>query len=229
MDTVTPGQALPAEVVTESRVEKLLNAYPVLLQLSRFVAIGVINTALDFIVLNFLSKLLGITEGPQLGAINIISFSMAVVQSYFWNKYWTFNTAHVSVLSNFRRLVLVGGVGFLSFLAVLVSAKLSAEPIIYFIIFALFVIAELALWIGFHLMQNASVQTTDAPKQFVIFVIVSLVGLLVNSVLVTLLSTKIPTNSIINDDLVKNLAKVMATGVSLVWNFIGYKLVVFRK
>jgi len=229
MDITALSPVAPSEAVTQSSIEKLLNKYPVLLQLSRFVAIGVINTALDFIVLNLLSKLLGITEGPQLGAINIISFSLAVVQSYFWNKYWTFNTTHASVLSNFRRLVLVGGVGSISVFAVLISAKFSAQPIVYFIIFALFIIAELALWISFHLMQNASVQTTDTSKQFVIFVIVSLVGLLINSVLVTLLSTKIPTNSFTNADLVKNLAKVLATGVSLIWNFVGYKLIVFKR
>lgn len=213
----------------QSRLESLLTKFPILLQLSRFVAIGVINTALDFIVLNFLAKLLGITAGAELGAINIISFSLAVVQSYFWNKYWTFNTVHVSLTSNFRRLVLVGGVGFLSFFAVLISAKYSAAPIVYFIIFALFVISELGLWIGFRLIQSAPQNGEDGSKQFVVFVIVSLVGLLINSVLVSLLSTRIPEYSFINEDLIKNIAKVIATGASLVWNFIGYKLIVFRK
>lgn len=227
MDNIAPTESLAPTY--QSKLEGLLTKYPILLQLSRFVAIGVINTALDFIVLNFLAKLLGITSGAELGAINIISFSLAVVQSYFWNKYWTFNTVHVSLTSNFRRLVLVGGVGFLSFFAVLISAKYSAEPIVYFIIFALFVISELGLWIGFRLIQSAPQTGEDGSKQFVAFVIVSLVGLLINSVLVSVLSTRIPEYSFINEDLIKNIAKVIATGVSLVWNFVGYKLIVFRR
>ena len=111
----------------------------------------------------------------------------------------------------------------------LISAKYSAEPIVYFIIFALFVISELGLWIGFRLIQSAPQTGEDGSKQFVAFVIVSLVGLLINSVLVSLLSTRIPEYSFINEDLIKNIAKVIATGVSLVWNFVGYKLIVFRR
>jgi putative flippase GtrA len=225
MDT----EIIPSAPTYESKLESLLVKYPIILQLSRFVAIGVINTALDFIVLNFLSKLLNITSGTELGALNIISFSLAVVQSYFWNKYWAFNTAHVSLSSNFRRLVLVGGVGFLSFFAVLISAKFSAPPFVYFVIFSGFIIAELGLWIGFRLMQSAPEVGHDSSKQFVIFVIVSLVGLLVNSVIVSVLSTHIPTYSFLEGDLAKNVAKVAATVISLVWNFVAYKLIVFRR
>ena len=226
MDQTFPESASVSEV---SKLESLLQKFPIILQLLRFIAIGVINTALDFIILNFLSKLLGINSGTSLGALNIISFSLAVVQSYFWNKYWTFGSGQVSLLVNFKRLVLVGGVGGFSLLAVLIGAKLLASPVFYLVVLAIFIISQLSLWIAFRLSHATNTTSTEASKQFLTFVVVSLIGLLINSILVSLLSTRIPQNSFINADLVKNLAKVLATGASLVWNFIGYKLVVFRK
>ncbi len=223
--TTTPLQVAPQP----SRLEALLTKYPIIYQLLRFVAIGVINTALDFIVLNFLSKLLNINAGSELGALNIISFSLAVVQSYYWNKYWTFGATATSLVTNVRRLILVGGVGSISVLAVLIGAKFSAAPMVYFVILAAFVIAQLSLWIAFKLTHSVQSTVKEGSKQFLVFVIVSIVGLLINSILVSVLSTHIPQNDFINPDLAKNLAKILATGASLIWNFIGYKLFVFRK
>lgn len=218
--TITPQQ---------SRFEGVLLKYPIIYQLLRFGAIGVINTALDFIVLNFLSKLLNVNAGNELGALNVISFSLAVVQSYYWNKYWTFGSVTTSLVTNVRRLILVGGVGSISVLAVLIGAKFSVSPMVYFVILCAFIIAQLSLWIGFKLTHSEQSSIQQSSKQFLIFVIVSIIGLLINSILVSVLSTNIPQNNFINADLAKNLAKIIATGASLIWNFVGYKVFVFRK
>lgn len=227
MDAVTtPPQTI---IPQTSRLEGILSKYPIIYQLLRFGAIGVINTAIDFIILNFLSKLLGINAGNELGALNVISFSLAVVQSYYWNKYWTFGSTAISLVTNVRRLILVGGIGSISVLAVLIGAKFSASPIVYFIILCAFIIAQLSLWIAFKLTHVEQSTIQQGSKQFLIFVIVSIIGLLINSILVSVLSTNIPQNDFINSDLAKNLAKIVATGASLIWNFVGYKLFVFRK
>ena len=209
-----------------SKVEGLLQKYPIILQVLRFGAIGVINTALDFIVLNVVSKTFGITSGISLGGINVIGFSLAVIQSYFWNHYWAFNAQQlVSLWKNFIRLVLVGVLGTFAVLAVLFGSKFSAPTSFYLIILAIFIIAEVLLWNAFELTKNAPPQ--QATREFVAFLFVSVIGLAINSVLIGLISSNV--HLVANADLSKNLAKILATFISLIWNFIGYKIFVFKK
>lgn len=63
----------------------------------------------------------------------------------------------------------------------------------------------------------------DLPK----FLVVSGSGLLVNSGIVIFLTTFVSV-SFVSPALWLNIAKVMATVFSLVWNFVGYKFIVFR-
>jgi putative flippase GtrA len=67
--------------------------------------------------------------------------------------------------------------------------------------------------------------------EFAAFLAVSVVGLLINSGIVALASYYLAPSlsDTVNPDTIKNLAKAMATGVSLVWNFLGYKLLVFKR
>ena len=59
-------------------------------QFSKFVAVGFLNTAIDFGVLNLLSRISGVSAGFILGGVNIPGFVVAVCNSYFWNKFWVF-------------------------------------------------------------------------------------------------------------------------------------------
>lgn len=59
-------------------------------QFSKFVAVGFLNTAIDFGILNLLSLATGITGGLQVGGVNIPGFSVAVVNGYLWNQLWVF-------------------------------------------------------------------------------------------------------------------------------------------
>jgi putative flippase GtrA len=61
------------------------------------------------------------------------------------------------------------------------------------------------------------------------FIAVSLIGMIINSTVVYFITTAIQPISGISPQLWANGAKLIATGVSLVWNFIGYKLWVFKK
>jgi putative flippase GtrA len=211
-------------------LQNLLASKPVILQLLRFAAIGVLNTALDFIILNFISKALGITSGFQLGTINVIGFGAAVVQSYYWNKHWTFDaTQTADAVKNFVRLVVVGGIGAIGFLAVLAGAQYNAQPLYYALVLAIFLIVEVIAWHGFGLGRSGSMVTSPASSQFVAFLVVSVIGLILNSALVGLVSGYLATSALANPDLLKNIAKIVATVASLVWNFFGYKPIVFKK
>lgn len=57
-----------------------------IIQLARFLVTGTVNAIIDFTALNLLIKL----AGWGLVAANTVSFSLAVIGSYFLNKYWTF-------------------------------------------------------------------------------------------------------------------------------------------
>jgi len=133
-------------------------------QFSRFVVIGFVNTAIDFAILNLLMWWMGIYSGPWIILLNGISFSVAVTNSYFWNKYWTFKDKN----------------------------KIEA-------------------------------------KEFSQFILVTLIGMAINSGVIYGITTLISPVFGINPELWANLAKAAATGFSLIWNFIGYKMFVFKK
>jgi len=134
---------------------------PLLWQFAKFAQVGVLNTAIDFGILNLLIFATGITSGLSIIPLNAISFSTAIINSFFWNEKWVF------------------------------KAKKEAN--------------------------------------FITFVIVTLIGLAINSGIVYAITTFVPPTFVDSQKLWANLAKVLATGISLVWNFTGYRLIVFKK
>lgn len=59
-------------------------------QFYKFALVGVLNTLLDLAVLNALIALSSIVAGWEFSAFKGLSFAIAVTNSYFWNKFWTF-------------------------------------------------------------------------------------------------------------------------------------------
>lgn len=212
------------------KLTQLLADKPVILQLLRFAAIGFLNTALDFAILNYVTKSFGVTAGINLGLLNFISFSAAMVQSYLWNRAWTFSASTLSPLANLFRLIVVGGLGFGCFLLVFIGGLYGVVDTYYLFILIVFLIAEILIWYGFGLNLGQRVEA-GASHQFGIFMMVSLIGLLINSAIVVGASIALAPvlTSLINADTIKNVAKILATCVSLIWNFVGYKLIVFKK
>ncbi len=206
------------------KITGLLEAKPVIYQFLRFVCIGFLNTGLSFLVVNTVSKFLGISQGIPYGAIVGLGFICAVIQSFPWNRTWTFGgETGVSVWKNVVRLFSVGALGFVALLFVAVASRLSAPAWSYLIFLAAYLITEDVLWkqFGFHMSDWDHV-----GHSFAVFFVVTAVGFFINSGLSALLSIHI---HITHTDLDKNIATALATGVSLFWNFTGYKVLVFNK
>jgi putative flippase GtrA len=208
----------------KEKVTSFLEKRTVVYQFLRFGCIGLLNTALNFLVLNTVSKALNISKGLELGGIAAIAFSLAVVQSYLWNKTWTFGAeVGVSLWKNVIRLLSVGALGAVTIIFVLIGSRLDAQAVYYFGVLVVYLLLEGVVWrvFGFHMSD-----WHHEGHSFIVFFLVTLIGLGINSGLVSVISTHL---HLTNTDLDKNIAAVLATGVSLFWNFTGYKVVVFKK
>lgn len=137
-------------------------------QFSKFVVVGFLNTALDFGILNLLMWWTAIYSGRWIILLNIISFSVAVINSYFWNKFWTFRAKEAD-------------------------------------------------------------EAGEVAQEFSQFAAVTLVGLAINTGVIFVVTTHIPPFFNLSSEIWANFAKAAATGFSLIWNFIGYKFIVFKK
>jgi putative flippase GtrA len=81
------ASALLAASLIASRV-------PSLFEFSKFAVVGVLNSGVDFGILNFLMLMTGVSSGVGFLAFKSISVTLGVLNSYLWNKYWTFNTSN---------------------------------------------------------------------------------------------------------------------------------------
>jgi putative flippase GtrA len=88
-------------------------AIPIIYQLAKFVLIGGLNFLIDMGVLNFLIFATGISTGIIQSGFKAISFLLAVLNSYFCNKYWTFKkTTQGCLFQEFLRFLIVSVIGF---------------------------------------------------------------------------------------------------------------------
>ncbi len=207
------------------KISEVLQKNPIVLQILRFGAIGVFNTAMDALVLNYMSSQFGITKGVGIGWVNLPGFILAVIQSYYWNKYWAFGTeAVVDAVKNFLRLVAVGVVGVLIFGLVLFGGHVAARPLFFLGILIVFILAQVILWYAFGFFKEKG---SEQHQPYLSFFIVSVIGFLINSLVLYLTTTHGSVTANAGDNL--NIGKLAATAISLIWNFIGYKIFVFKK
>ncbi|MFA4999486.1 MAG: GtrA family protein [Parcubacteria group bacterium] len=141
-----------------------MNIKKLLVQFGKFAVVGLLNTAIDFGVLNLLIFVTGVREGITIFFLNGISFAIATANSYLWNKYWTFR-------------------------------------------------------------DRESVRVFQIGQ----FLVISAIGAVLNSGIVYLISTFVSPLFNLSPAVWVNMAKILATGVSFIWNFAGYKFVVFKK
>jgi putative flippase GtrA len=84
----------------------------VIKQVAKFVAVGVLNTAIDFIVLNILMFATDIKTGIGYSVFKGISFIVAVINSYVLNRIWTFKSNEKKAGREFAQFFAVSAVGF---------------------------------------------------------------------------------------------------------------------
>lgn len=196
-------------------------------QFLRFVGIGFLNTAVDIAVFNSLIAGTNITMGRALAALTVVSFSVAVVHSYAWNKFWAFSESKGSLQQFLAQLIGTGFLGLLIVLLALNGAR-SQYGLSYFIIVCvLLLIGELLLWRSFGLAWKSSF--ASERQRIAVFIMVSIGGAAINAIIVGTMTAYIDPVGGFSPELWANVAKVLATALSLIWNFIGYKLFVFKR
>jgi len=80
-------------------------------QVGKFVSVGISNTIIDFVVLNVLMKLglkavLIIAQREFLIA-NIIAVSCATINSFIWNRRWTFGSKEKAILIQIIKFLII--------------------------------------------------------------------------------------------------------------------------
>lgn len=169
--------AAPAGIFVAS---KLYRFVPIVWQVAKFVLIGGLNTLVDIGVLAALQTLFQSSYGinPESAIVKIwivtitffvvykaTSFLIANVNSFFWNKYWTF----------------------------------SGNP------------------------------AKSGGKQFVQFLVVSVIGFLINVFFTSFVFTSFSPLGGMNPSQWGLLCAAFGSIAGLAWNFVGYKLFVFKK
>lgn len=138
---------------------------PFLKQLTKFGLVGGFNFLIDLGVLNLLIALTGISSGFGASVFKGMAFITAVVSSFLWNKFWTFQALSVD----------------------------------------------------------------DAARQFLRFFVVTSIGFLFNVGTFTLFNDYIGPQAAIDPKTWASVSAAGAAGIGLVWNFLGYKFLVFIK
>jgi len=83
-------------------------------QFAKFILVGSLNFLIDMGILNFLIFYTGISAGLPQSAFKGFSFIVAVLNSYIWNKFWTFRRSKThSVRKEFIQFLIVSIVGFI--------------------------------------------------------------------------------------------------------------------
>lgn len=132
-------------------------------QFSKYALVGFSNLSIDFGVLNILIYYTGRDKGIYFTVFKTISFSLTILNSYLWNKFWSFEN---------RDMTRVG-------------------------------------------------------RQFAIFIVVALGGLIINVTVASFIVNAFNVESV--SSLVwANIGAIISGFAVILWNFAGYKFVVFR-
>lgn len=138
---------------------------PFFFQLSKFGLIGVANTVVDLGIYNLFIYMSDVSSGYMIAVFKSFSVLAAIVNSYVWNKFWSFEKK----------------------------------------------------------------ETGNVGEEFTQFLMVSLVGLLLNVGITAFVVNIIGAPVGIADKTWANVGGLTASVLVLTWNFVGYKFFVFKK
>ncbi len=138
---------------------------PFFFQLSKFGLIGVANTVVDLGIYNLFIYMSDVSSGYMIMVFKSFSVLAAIMNSYVWNKFWSFEKK----------------------------------------------------------------ETSNISKEFTQFLMVSLVGLLLNVGITAFVVNVIGTPTGMAEKTWANIGGLTASILVLSWNFVGYKLFVFKR
>lgn len=84
---------------------------PAFYEIIKFVIVGGLNTLVDFGVLNLLMTVFHETSGWWYSVFKTVSFIVAVFNSYWWNKVWTFSSNEETNTNRIMRFLTVSVIG----------------------------------------------------------------------------------------------------------------------
>jgi uncharacterized membrane protein/putative flippase GtrA len=83
-------------------------------QLDKYLLVGILNVAIDLLVLNTLIMIFGLASGPTFALMKAFSYTVATVNSYLWSKHWIFgSTGPLFSLREYGRFYQIGFIGLL--------------------------------------------------------------------------------------------------------------------
>ena len=121
-------------------------------QLFKFMLVGSLNTFIDFSVLNLLMLIFNIASGWFYTLFKAVSFTLAVVNSYFFNKFWTFQKFGKPKAGEFVKFYLITIIGLLinvsvaSFIVNIIGPQFGLSKIIWANIGAFIAVLVAFLW-----------------------------------------------------------------------------------
>ena len=156
---ITPLAAL-VSVVSFTVLAPLLLAFiyylarfwPVLRPFGKFCAVGTLNSVLGFFVLNSLINFTGISRGLYYSLFIALAFLVATTNSYFWNKFWSFQSKTSTSSFEYSGFLLASLIGLLinngvaSFLNNVIGPLDDISPIVWANLSALIAIAFSFMW-----------------------------------------------------------------------------------
>lgn len=92
-------------------LQSLSKFWPILHKFGKFAAVGTLNSLLDLGVLNFLIFITNIASGWHFTVFKTIAFLVAKNNSYFWNKFWTFEDKNKVSWKEYLKFVVFTSIG----------------------------------------------------------------------------------------------------------------------
>lgn len=80
-------------------------------QFYKFILVGILNTLIDLGILNGLIFFTGIAAGWEFSFFKGVSFTAAVINSYFLNKFWTFQKKEGGGAAEFGQFLIISVAG----------------------------------------------------------------------------------------------------------------------
>jgi len=171
----------------------------------------------------------GIFTGATVGGFSMITFFLAVTHSYFWNRYLVFKRTNgdEGLLSNLVEFIYAGVLGASVIVLAAFGAAQKYSYQYYLGLILVLVIGEIIFWYWFRIGQNTPAE--KSKQEYMYFVIITGVGLVINTTLLVAFTKFVPPQFGLNQELWTNFGKAAATGISLLWNFGAYKVLLFKK